>query len=141
MSALHLDHVNIRTTRLAECIEFYGRVLGLSIRPPPMTSDLSKGAYACDERGVAIVHLVSTDNFIDAPGPVRGAAQAGMIDHFALRCSDPAIFVERMTAAGVKFTTRDVPAIGMRLIFVRDPNDVLVELGFPLGELGFPLEG
>jgi hypothetical protein len=31
----------------------------------------------------------------------------------------------------VDFAIRDVPAIGMRLIFVRDPNEVMVELGFP----------
>jgi hypothetical protein len=28
----------------------------------------------------------------------------------------------------------DVAAIAMRLVFVRDPNDVLVELGCPLPE-------
>jgi catechol 2,3-dioxygenase-like lactoylglutathione lyase family enzyme len=132
MPALHLDHVNIRTARLAECIDFYGNVLGLSIRPPPMMSDLSKGAYAHDEQGTAVVHLVWTDNVIAGSGPVRGAAQPGMIDHFALRCSDPAPFLERMTARGLDFASRDVPQIGMRLIFIRDPNDVLVELGFPL---------
>jgi catechol 2,3-dioxygenase-like lactoylglutathione lyase family enzyme len=132
MAALQLDHVNVRTAHLAECIDFYGNVLGMTIKPPPMASDLSKGAYACDDQGVAVIHLVAADRIIDGAGPVRGAAQPGMIDHFALRCSDPAPFVERLTARGYDFEQRDVPAIGMRLIFVRDPNAVLVELGFPL---------
>ncbi|ALR20892.1 MULTISPECIES: VOC family protein [Sphingobium] len=132
MAAVQLDHVNIRTARLAECVEFYGNVLGLTIAPPPMASDLTRGAYVLDERGAAIVHLIGTDKVIEGSEPVRGAAQRGMIDHFALRGVDPEAYVERLTAHGCDFTRQDVPAIAMHLIFVRDPNDVMVELSFPL---------
>jgi catechol 2,3-dioxygenase-like lactoylglutathione lyase family enzyme len=133
MATLHLDHVNIRTAHLAECIEFYGTVLDLTIKPPPTANDLSRGAYVYDGRGQPIIHLVATDQVIESHGPVRGAAQRGMIDHFALRCDDYASHVERLNAHGLDFNIQDVPAIGMRLIFVRDPNEVMVELGFPFG--------
>ena len=59
MAALRLDHVNIRTAKLAECVDFYGQVLGLSMQPPPMSSDMSKGAYACDGAGYPIVGISS----------------------------------------------------------------------------------
>src|SRR3546814_20196127 len=91
-----------------------------------MASDLTKGAYVLDERGVAIVHLVGTDKVVEGSGPVRGAAQRGMIDHFALRCTDPEPYVQRLTANGCDYARQDVPAIGMHLIFVRDPNDVKI---------------
>src|SRR3546814_15044049 len=112
MAAVQLDHVNIRTARLAECVDFYGNILGLKIAPPPMASDLTKGAYVLDERGVAIVHLVGTDKVVEGSGPVRGAAQRGMIDHFALRCTDPEPYVQRLTANGCDYARQDLPEIG-----------------------------
>ncbi len=138
MTALALDHINIRTARLAESIEFYGSLLGLSMQPPPTCTDLKRGAYGCDAAGNPILHLVGTDRVADGAEPVRGAAQRGMIDHLALRASDPDSYAERLAAAGLTFDRMDVPEIGRHLIFVRDPNGILVELGFPLasGETG-----
>jgi catechol 2,3-dioxygenase-like lactoylglutathione lyase family enzyme len=132
MAISRLDHVNIRTRRLADSVAFYGGVLGMTMTPPPSATDLSKGAYACDASGLPIVHLVGAD--IEVPGndPVRGAAQRGMIDHFALRGDDPAGLADRLTRHGSAFNRMDVPMIGMHLIFVRDPNGVMVEIGFPL---------
>jgi catechol 2,3-dioxygenase-like lactoylglutathione lyase family enzyme len=133
MAALALDHVNIRTARLAESIGFYGEVLGLSIVPPPMSDDFSRGAYACDATGRPVVHLVSTERFIPGNGAVRGAAQPGMIDHFALRCDgSPEAYAERLDTAGLHYDRADVAPIGMHLMFIRDPNGIMVELSFPL---------
>lgn len=133
MTVRKLDHVNIRTARLQECIEFYGAALGMTVQPPATASDLLKGAYCLDGDGLPVVHLVATDRVVDGADPVRGAAQRGMIDHFALACSgDAQIYSQRLRALHIDFEEMDVPAIGMHLIFVRDPNGVLVELGFPL---------
>ena len=66
--------------------------------------------------------------------PVRGSAQRGMIDHLALRAADPESYAARLAAAGLAFDRMDVPEIDRHLIFVRDPNGILVELGFPLGD-------
>lgn len=134
MTAPMLDHINIRTAKLVESIDFYGRVLGLRMRPPPMTSDLQLGAYGCDEAGNPIVHLIATERLVKGSEPVRGVAQRGMIDHFALRCVDPESYVARLSEAGLAFDRMDVPAIAMHLIFVRDPNGIMVELGFPLAD-------
>jgi catechol 2,3-dioxygenase-like lactoylglutathione lyase family enzyme len=132
VTALRLDHVNIRTSRVAESLAFYGEGLGLTIKPLPGCTDTLAGAYAYDAADVPILHLVGTPNEADSATPVRGAAQFGMIDHFALRCDTPEPYVDRLTRLGYDFTRRDVAMIGMHLIFVRDPNGVLVELGFPL---------
>lgn len=132
MTALRLDHINIRTARITESIAFYGEGLGLDIRPVPGRTDMSAGAYAYDSSGIPVVHLVGTNHVADSTTPVRGAAQFGMIDHFALRCETPQPYADRLTRLGHEFTRSDVPLIDMHLIFVRDPNGVLVELSFPL---------
>lgn len=44
MTVLQLDHVNIRTSRLADCIDFYGQILGLRMIPPPTQADMMHGA-------------------------------------------------------------------------------------------------
>jgi catechol 2,3-dioxygenase-like lactoylglutathione lyase family enzyme len=132
VTALRLDHVNIRTARIAESVRFYGEGLGLEIRPVPGQEDLALGAYAYDAGGIPVVHLVGTEDEIEGSKPVRGAAQFGMIDHFALSCDTPQPYADRLTRLGYEFSRRDVALIGMHLLFVRDPNGVLVELGFPL---------
>jgi catechol 2,3-dioxygenase-like lactoylglutathione lyase family enzyme len=134
MPTLKLDHVNIRTKRLGESIAFYGDILGLEMRPPPTCADMSTGAYGHDDGGHPVVHLVGTNKEAEGGAPVRGAAQRGMIDHFAFRCEDIGPVVDRLSASGLPFSQMDVAAIAMRLVFVRDPNDVLVELGCPLPE-------
>lgn len=127
-----LDHVNIRTAQLKESIAFYGDVLGLNMEPPPGCSDMTMAAWGRNAGGQAVVHLVGADHEIPNGGPVRGAAQRGMIDHFALRCVDRDGHVARLERSGLDFEQADVPAIGMHLVFVRDPNAILVELAFPL---------
>ncbi len=129
---MRLDHVNIRTVRLADSIAFYGDVLGFAVVPPPMTTDMTKGAYVQDDEGHPVVHLVASDAVPDAPGPVRGKAMRGMVDHFALRCEDAEAYEARLEQSGLEYSSMDVPQIASRLIFVRDPNEVMVELSFPL---------
>jgi catechol 2,3-dioxygenase-like lactoylglutathione lyase family enzyme len=134
MPTLKLDHVNIRTKRLDESIAFYGGILGLEMRPPPSCADMSTGAYGYDDGGLPVVHLVGTKQEVESGAPVRGVAQRGMIDHFAFRCQDVGPVLDRLSASGLPFSQKDVAMIAMRLVFVRDPNDVLVELGCPLPE-------
>jgi catechol 2,3-dioxygenase-like lactoylglutathione lyase family enzyme len=129
---MRLDHVNIRTVRLADSIAFYGELLGFAVVPPPMTTDMTKGAYVQDGDGHPVVHLVASEAVPDAPGPVLGKAMRGMVDHVALRCEDAAAYEARLERSGLAYTTMDVPQIASRLIFVRDPNEVMIELSFPL---------
>lgn len=132
MGAQRLDHVNIRTIRMEESIAFYGDALGLTIKALPAGDGIPGGAYAYDENDVAVVHLVGAEREAESTAPVRGAAQFGMIDHFALRCDECALHVERLGRLGYAFDQADVPQIGRHLVFVRDPNGVMVELSFPL---------
>ena len=76
MPLIQLDHVNIRTARLAEMTAFYRDVLGLAPgNRPPFAFD---GSWLyCGER--AAVHLV------EVPEPPEG--RAPKIEHFAFQAS------------------------------------------------------
>jgi catechol 2,3-dioxygenase-like lactoylglutathione lyase family enzyme len=136
MAMQRLDHVNIRTVKLADSICFYRDALGMDVVPPPMVDDLSQGAYACDGNGHPVVHLVGMPEgeTVEGPAPVHGKARRGSIDHFALKCSEERDAVTaRLIAQGYAFDILDVAAIQSSLVFVRDPNEVMVELTFSLG--------
>jgi catechol 2,3-dioxygenase-like lactoylglutathione lyase family enzyme len=132
MKVQHLDHINIRTDRLSESLHFYGTLLGMTAKPPPTMTDYSKGAYFCDDDGRAIVHLIGAEQRAESVSPVRGAAQRGMIDHFSLRVSGrPETLKQRLEAQALEYEELDADVIRTLLIFVRDPNGIMVELGFP----------
>jgi len=132
MPAIQLDHVNIRTRRMAETIAFYRDVLGMVVKPPPMTDDILKGAFVYDPAGHAIFHLVATDKFVEGPEPVSGAAQRGLVDHVALQCSDLEPFMANIRERNIEHKEVDVPQLKLHLVFLRDPNGVMIELNFPM---------
>lgn len=124
-----LDHVNIITPDLHGSARFYAEVFGLQVRdgPPPLTRDQVQWMY--DDAGRAIIHI----NSLDCPRTferevTRGPT--GALHHVALRCSGHAEVTERLEARGLEHAHNLVTSIGLRQIFVKDPNDVLLELNF-----------
>jgi catechol 2,3-dioxygenase-like lactoylglutathione lyase family enzyme len=132
MPGMRLDHINIPTAHLVESIAFYGDLLGFRMGPPPTRTDLLDGAYAYDDRGIPVIHLVGASREDSGQLIERGVARPGMIDHFALRYEPGDPVLDRVVASGLDYSRSDVPVIGMHLIFLRDPNGIKVELGFPL---------
>jgi catechol 2,3-dioxygenase-like lactoylglutathione lyase family enzyme len=132
MSVRKLDHVNVRTPRLAETIRFYDAVLGMKAGPPPMAEDMSLAAWIRDDGGLAVLHIVSADVAVpsrdaDFVAPESGT---GTIDHVALECGDYDAMLERVEAAGARFRRNEVPEMNLRQLFVEDPNGIVVELNF-----------
>ncbi len=124
-----LDHINIIARDLDGTAKFYAEVFGLDVRdgPPPLTRHQAQWIY--DHTGRAIVHINSVDcprSFERevTPGPT------GALHHVALRCSGHAELCARLEARGVEHVHSLVASIGLRQIFVKDPNDVLLELNF-----------
>jgi len=124
-----LDHVNIITSDLEGSARFYAELLGLEPRdaPPPLTHENARWMY--DGAGRAILHINSLEcpRHYDRdvrPGPT------GAVHHVALRCSGYDEIRARLTRRGVEHRLNEVTAIGLRQIFVLEPNDVLLELNF-----------
>jgi catechol 2,3-dioxygenase-like lactoylglutathione lyase family enzyme len=124
-----LDHVNIITADVEASVRFYARLLGLEPRdgPPPLTH--ANARWMHDKGGRPILHINSLDcpRAFDRevnPGPT------GAMHHVALRCSGYQEVQARLDAAGLDYRVNEVPAVGLRQIFVLDPNAVLLELNF-----------
>ena len=129
MHVLALDHVNIITADLEGTVRFYTELLELEPRdgPPPLTHENARWMY--DESGRAIVHINSLEcpRAYDRevhPGPT------GALHHVALRCSGYEEVRARLSRRGIGHELNDVSAVGLRQIFVLDPNRVLLELNF-----------
>lgn len=124
-----LDHINIVTHDLDRAEAFYHDLLSLECRdaPPPLTRATARWMY--DMGGRAVLHLNSVDlpRHFDrdmAPGPT------GALHHVALRCTGHDDILARIVAMGLDYRCNIVAAIGLRQIFVSDPDAVLLELNF-----------
>jgi catechol 2,3-dioxygenase-like lactoylglutathione lyase family enzyme len=124
-----LDHVNIITADLEGSARFYAEVFGLEPRdgPPPLTHDTARWMY--DAAGRAVIHINSLDcpRAYDRevyPGPT------GALHHVALRCSGYEELRARLASRGLEHRLNEVSAIGLKQVFVLDPNQVLLELNF-----------
>jgi catechol 2,3-dioxygenase-like lactoylglutathione lyase family enzyme len=124
-----LDHVNIITADLEVRVRFYTELFDLEPRdgPPPLTHANARWMY--DAAGRAIVHI----NTLDCPRAydrdVRAGA-TGALHHVALRCSGYEEVRARLKRRGIGYQLHDIAAVGLRQIFVLDPNQVLLELNF-----------
>ncbi len=124
-----LDHVNIITADLAGSVRFYTELFGLEPRdgPPPLTHENARWMY--DAAGRAVIHINSLEcpRAYDRqvrPGPT------GALHHVALRCSGYEELCARLVRRGLEHRINVVTAIGLKQIFVLDPNQVLLELNF-----------
>jgi len=119
--AVHLHHVNIRTTDLERTIAFYTDAIGLTSGWRP---DFGfPGAWLYDGARPAVhLNLVSeaaqnADNSIDHVAFAFDALDPVLarLDRLNLHCTPP----------------KPVPGTGIRQCFLEDPNGVTVELQGP----------
>lgn len=129
MTVNALDHLNIIAEDLDGTARFYADVLGLERRdgPPGLAPDQVQWMH--DDGGRAIIHINSVDcpRAYDrqvAPGPT------GAVHHIAFNCSDFDGMTERLSARGLAHKVNRIDSIGLRQIFLHDPNDVVLELNF-----------
>jgi len=123
MTLSALDHVTIRTARLAELTGFYSEVLGLA--PGVRPGFRFPGAWLyCGER--AVVHLVEV---AAAPG-----GQSPRIEHFALRARDLKGFLAKLRDLRVPYRISIVPDLELRQVFMRDPDGNHIEISFQADE-------
>jgi catechol 2,3-dioxygenase-like lactoylglutathione lyase family enzyme len=134
MKVRTLDHVNIRTERVAETVEFYTTMLGMVVKPPPGGTDTSRGAWIYDDDDRPVLHVGSYEARYPGDGMLKNAQAptvgTGNIHHVALECLGYDELVARLKAANLQIATSDIPSIQLRQVFVEDPNGVTLELNF-----------
>lgn len=120
-----LDHYNVRTTDLAATRRFYCDLLGLTEGFRPNFNFPGAWLYSGAE---PVVHVSAKD----AEPPASPGT--GTVDHIAFAATGLADMRARLSAAGFPFREREVPNLGLRQVFVHDPNGVLIELNYPANE-------
>lgn len=136
-----LAHYTVRAADLSSSSAFYAEVLGLRAGPRPPFGFPGVWFYLTDDPehdDQGCVHLIGSGQdaaLSDHLGDrvTDGEPGAGALDHIAFFATDWPAFRERLDRSRTPFTERFVPQLGMRQIFVTDPDGLTVELNFPAG--------
>ncbi len=122
MSVGMLDHYNVSTRNLKETVQFYENVLGLVNGPRPPFN--FHGAWLYSE-GHPVLHL----NDI-SPTDRQQRPDSGVIDHIAFGSRGFEAMKQHLAGRQVQFRVNEVPNSTRRQIFLKDPNNVEIELNF-----------
>ncbi len=114
-----LDHVNIRTARLAGLRRFYTEALGMRDGERPPFKFGGAWLYVGDQ---AAVHLVEV--------PAAPVGREPRIEHFAFRASGLADFLARLRRCRTAYEIALVPGSGNRQVNVLDPDGNHIEVQF-----------
>jgi catechol 2,3-dioxygenase-like lactoylglutathione lyase family enzyme len=125
-----IDHVNIITEDLEATASFFAEVLGLDRRngPPPLTPATAQWMF--DAAGRAVVHINTSGAPRAYDRDTTAGPSTGALHHVALRCVGYDAMIARLTERGVDHRPNLVASIGLRQIFVSEPNGVLLELNY-----------
>ncbi len=119
-----LDHVNVRTSRLDEMVQWYEEYLGLKNGPRP---DFEFGGAWLYSGEYPTVHLVEVDN--------ECASLEPKIEHFAFRASGYHSFIEKLEAGGIKADVRRVPGLPIIQVNVEDCDGNHIHIDFDASEV------
>jgi catechol 2,3-dioxygenase-like lactoylglutathione lyase family enzyme len=121
-----LNHANISTAKLQETVEFFVRVLGLTVGPRPDFDFAGAWLYLGNQ---PVIHLVER--------PAR--TPDGALDHVSFTVPDLDAELRRLDQLGVPYRASEIPSGFGRQAFVKDPNGVTIELTEPgTGSAGRP---
>lgn len=125
---IRLDHVNIRTAKLAALRDFYCDVLGMEAGPRPGFAFGGAWLYSGTGAGrQATVHLVEV---AEQPAP-QGALR---LEHFAFAASGLAGFLARLKDRGVAYRIGVIRDFGIVQVNVHDPDGNHIHVDFPAAE-------
>ena len=119
-----INHYNLRSDEETMIIlkNFYINVVGLSLGKRP--SFKSKGFWL-DAEGKDILHLSSTKN-----NELKEHHVNSTFDHLAFSASNMSHYEKILTDHNIKYSYREVPEIGTKQIFFKDPVGNGIELIF-----------
>ena len=130
------DHFTIRTDKLEETKEFFTRLLNLKEGARP---NFKFNGYWMYLETKPIFHLVesaiSNDDEVAKYLGIRNEgsddkSSSGCIDHLAFRIEGYGSLLEKADQYGWEFFERTVPDVHEHQLFLRDPNDITIELIF-----------
>jgi catechol 2,3-dioxygenase-like lactoylglutathione lyase family enzyme len=136
MPVTELNHYLLVAKDLEKTRKFYEKVLGLELAERP---DFGFPGYWLKTGDAICVHLASQDpnkirdQFLLKKHP-KGTKGSGSVDHIAFLAKDPEEVRKRIQTNQVEMHFRSFPDAKLFQIFLKDPDDVTIELNF-LGEV------
>jgi catechol 2,3-dioxygenase-like lactoylglutathione lyase family enzyme len=136
MPVTELNHFLLVAKDLERTKTFYEEVLGMELAERP---DFGFPGYWLKVGGEICVHLASQapnkirDQFLLKKHP-KGTNGSGSVDHIAFLAEDPHEVRSRIQKNKVEMHFRSFPDAKLFQIFLKDPDDVTIELNF-LGEV------
>jgi hypothetical protein len=110
---------------------FFAEVLSLQVGDTPGIPDRTKACWLHDSAGRAVIHLGNADIGYSWENDAQVAAPgSGRIHHVALRCVGFDSMRDRLSGQGRPYHSNEVREIGLRQLFVQEPNGILLELNF-----------
>jgi glyoxylase I family protein len=120
-----INHYNLRADEATIEVlkDFYIEIVGLKLghRPP-----FKNGGYWLYANQKDVLHLSFSKN-----GIVNELNINSTFDHMAFTCRDDNKYIDLLTKKNIKFSIREIPEIGTRQIFFKDPAGNGIELIFP----------
>jgi len=137
MPITDINHYLVVSKNLERSKKFYQDVLGLALAPE--RPDFGFPGYWLKAGDTICVHLASQqpnkirDQFLLKKHP-KGTTGSGSVDHIAFLAQDPKGVRDRIQRNKVEMHFRSFPDAKLFQIFLKDPDDVTIELNF-LGEV------
>jgi catechol 2,3-dioxygenase-like lactoylglutathione lyase family enzyme len=120
-----LAHVNIRTPRFDETVDYYRRVIGLTAMPAATRPDSQRHAWMSEADGHASIHIQQ-----EQAAETVAAGGSPMYHHIAFDCVNPQQWRNRLTGLGEPFTELVFAEAGLVQFNLTDPNGLRLELTF-----------
>jgi catechol 2,3-dioxygenase-like lactoylglutathione lyase family enzyme len=130
MPLTQMEHFLVLTDDIDATRDFYILALGMMAGPRP---PLEFPGYWMYLGNVPCVHIGDWNAYqahSESVGiPVSQRARGtGPFDHIAFNGSNYAEVTQRLQRHGVRFESNTVPGIGLRQLFLEDPNGVKIEI-------------
>jgi catechol 2,3-dioxygenase-like lactoylglutathione lyase family enzyme len=130
MPLTQLEHYLVLTADLDRTRDFYRDALGLREGPRPPLGFPGYWLYLGD---VPCIHIAEWNTYrthslaagISVSTPAPGT---GPLDHVAFNATDLAGVKARLLAYEIGYSVNEVPNAGLTQLFLKDPNDLKVEI-------------
>lgn len=128
-----MEHFLVLTDDIDGTRDFFCNVLGVTVGPrPPLTF----GGYWLYSGDVPCIHIgewnsyTAHSNLNGIPVTTR-AKGTGSLDHIAFNAVDFEEMVERLQKNKIEYSLNVVADIGLRQLFLKDPNGIQLEINIP----------
>ncbi|MHA1572096.1 MAG: VOC family protein [Alphaproteobacteria bacterium] len=125
MALNHIEHYLVMSKDLDATRDFYVNVLGMTDGDRPPFDFAGLWLYL---GGSACVHVAL------AVGDNARENGTGAIDHIAFNASGYDEMIECLDRLGIEARKRTVPRMGLRQLFIKDPDGVTIEINYPASD-------